>query len=437
MNSAENATVTVTVAPGDGRVARRANAVLFDPTGNNGDLIAAFDGATTDADAISAIKRQLMGSDFSLAPLSMITWHTGELNLMVWGDVAVHSSIPAAPMITGAGSASWVERRLGALELSDVTDIALWCGDDVDQATDLRLGIVRCGGVQVALETPTADHPSDVHEKPGFVAPSSELAGSPEAAPLVDEVEEEPEVVADQIDELADAESSSVMAPPGAGPPPPAFAPSLSSPPPPPPPQAPPPQAPTPPLSPPASAPSMPSPPTPASADTFASSEAVNGTGANDEPNGRGVGLVEAALCSSGHTNRPQSVVCATCGGSIGPDAPAVLVDQPTVGQLVFLDGQKIDVDGALVLGRRPSVEPGQAGTVAIDQAEVSRSHASIAVEGWAAFVTDLGSRNGTFVCPPDNPTPVRLEAGVQHLLEAGTTVHLGGSEASFTFVDS
>ena len=53
---------------------------------------------------------------------------------------------------------------------------------------------------------------------------------------------------------------------------------------------------------------------------------------------------------------------------------------------------------------------------------------------GLAVLLTDLGSRNGTYVCPPDSPVPIRLEEGVQHFLEDGTTVHLGGPDASFTF---
>ena len=56
-----------------------------------------------------------------------------------------------------------------------------------------------------------------------------------------------------------------------------------------------------------------------------------------------------------------------------------------------------------------------------------------IAVEGWSILLTDSGSRNGTFVVSPVDPTPVRLEAGVQHFLEHGTIVHLGAVEASFT----
>lgn len=430
MNSAENTTVTVTVAPGEGRVARRASAVLFDPTGNNSDLIAAFDAAPTDTDAISTVKRQLVDSDFTLSPVSMISWQSGELDLMVWGDVAMHSSVPAAPMITGAGSASWVERRLAALELGDVSDVALWCGDDVDEATDLRLGVVRCGGVRVTFENAIAGDVPAEHEQPGFVAPLSDLAPpEPVESSVPEDVIEEPATIIepDNSDAVALDSQNEEVDPFDVGEPsPPATA--LVQAPPPPPAAAMAPPAPPPPLVP---------PPPPAAAGAFAGANPADGSAPSDEPMARGVGLVEALVCASGHTNRPQSSECGTCSEPIGADAPAVLVDQPTVGQLVFLDGQKVEVDGALVLGRKPSVEPGEAGSIAIDQAEVSRSHASIAVEGWSAFVTDLGSRNGTFVCPPDNPAPVRLEAGVQHLLEVGTTVHLGGSEASFTFVAS
>ena len=146
------------------------------------------------------------------------------------------------------------------------------------------------------------------------------------------------------------------------------------------------------------------------------------------------LGLVEATMCERGHSNPPGASSCFSCGVSIGAEPNWTVIEQPTVGRLVFVDGQVIPIDRRIVIGRKPTVEEGHTLAVTIDQAEVSRSHATVTVEGWMVLLTDLGSRNGTYVCPPESSTPIRLDEGVQHFLEDGTTVHLGGPDASFTF---
>ncbi len=59
-----------------------------------------------------------------------------------------------------------------------------------------------------------------------------------------------------------------------------------------------------------------------------------------------------------------------------------------------------------LVLGR----EPGHPGT--IDDASVSRRHARLSWDGAAVFLSDLGSKNGTFVKGVRVSEPVALEDG-------------------------
>lgn len=99
-----------------------------------------------------------------------------------------------------------------------------------------------------------------------------------------------------------------------------------------------------------------------------------------------------------------------------------------------FADGNVVEIDKALVIGRKPAADPPVTHPVVVDHAEVSRSHVQVSLEGWAVLATDLGSRNGTWVIPPSDPTPVKLDTNVPYLLEHGTTVHLGGPEASFTY---
>jgi predicted component of type VI protein secretion system len=76
--------------------------------------------------------------------------------------------------------------------------------------------------------------------------------------------------------------------------------------------------------------------------------------------------------------------------------------------------GRQIELTGTVVIGREPSV------TVVLDDEQVSRRHARIAVEGGWAVVKDLGSTNGTHV----NEQPI---AEVRQL-EPGDTVRVGGT---------
>lgn len=105
-----------------------------------------------------------------------------------------------------------------------------------------------------------------------------------------------------------------------------------------------------------------------------------------------------------------------------------------SVGEIVFADGTAVAVDREIVLGRAPRGLEGEQLLVTVHHDAVSRSHAQITVTHTGLLLTDLGSRNGTWVYPPGHTTPTQLTAGTPHILEAGTTVHLAGPEASFTY---
>lgn len=93
---------------------------------------------------------------------------------------------------------------------------------------------------------------------------------------------------------------------------------------------------------------------------------------------------------------------------------------------LVTLAGDQVgkihDLKPRNVIGRRNDVD------ISLSDQEVSRKHAEIRVEGTQALVTDLGSRNGTFV----NDRPVQ-ELPLKH----GDLVRLGGGTVlKFTWGD-
>lgn len=111
-------------------------------------------------------------------------------------------------------------------------------------------------------------------------------------------------------------------------------------------------------------------------------------------------------------------------GGQAAPAAPSVVVVLP--------DGTREVLEGALVLGRSPSVSGVPAGqlprlvTISGGDQDISRSHVRIALEGGTVVVTDLHSRNGTSLVLPGGETQ-KLRAGEPTPIMTGTTIDLGG----------
>lgn len=117
-------------------------------------------------------------------------------------------------------------------------------------------------------------------------------------------------------------------------------------------------------------------------------------------------------------------------GGSRSGDAPTVAL--PTTRLVLELpDGRLEPLDGTVVIGRAPTAVPSggeipRLVAIAVDDPDISRSHARIAVEGGTAVVTDLGSRNGTIVRIPGHP-PRRLRDGEPTAVLPGTVIDFGG----------
>jgi pSer/pThr/pTyr-binding forkhead associated (FHA) protein len=85
---------------------------------------------------------------------------------------------------------------------------------------------------------------------------------------------------------------------------------------------------------------------------------------------------------------------------------PAPEVPPPVlVGREGVLEGQRITVEGDLLLGR-------EGADVILDDAEVSRQHALVRPVDGALEVTDLGSVNGTYVNGERIHEPTRLAGG-------------------------
>jgi hypothetical protein len=112
------------------------------------------------------------------------------------------------------------------------------------------------------------------------------------------------------------------------------------------------------------------------------------------------------------------------------PDATAVAAADPRFFVDLF-DGRREYLEPPIVVGRAPVASTTSRGpvprpiTVTSEEQDISRSHASIAVEGDSVVVTDLHSRNGTIVVLPGK-APQKLRQGEPTTVISGTVVDLG-----------
>jgi len=91
--------------------------------------------------------------------------------------------------------------------------------------------------------------------------------------------------------------------------------------------------------------------------------------------------------------------------------------------RLVWTGGRASLTDGEYVLGRDPGLE------LFLDSRDVSRRHARITIDGDAATIEDLESKNGTFV------SDRKLEAATR--LADGDTIRLGSFQLTFAAIRS
>ncbi|HEU4841676.1 MAG TPA: FHA domain-containing protein, partial [Ilumatobacteraceae bacterium] len=148
--------------------------------------------------------------------------------------------------------------------------------------------------------------------------------------------------------------------------------------------------------------------------------------------------LVEAKLCADGHANPPTAATCAVCAQFLAPGSSAVVhVPRPSLGQLQLDDGELIELDQELLVGRNPDRddEPARASMRRVKTLgeKVSRSHLEVRFQGWDVLVADAGSTNGTFVVPHPGGQVAALEPGRPQMIDPGAVVYFGSR--SFTLL--
>lgn len=143
---------------------------------------------------------------------------------------------------------------------------------------------------------------------------------------------------------------------------------------------------------------------------------------------------VDARVCSAGHLNEPSRATCALCDEDLdGTPRGLTPVGRPGKRMLVFDDGERLELDGDLVIGRNPDriAASANATPYVVNGDRVSRAHLILRVRGWNLLVEDCGSRNGSVLVPSEGRPPIALTAGSPVALESGASVYFGAK--SFT----
>lgn len=143
-----------------------------------------------------------------------------------------------------------------------------------------------------------------------------------------------------------------------------------------------------------------------------------------------------ARTCVDGHANPPSRETCGSCAHVLVGDAH--LVTRPSLGRFTLSNGQVVELDRPVVLGRRPRTTRAQSNdlprlvAVPSPEQDISRSHVEIQLEGWHVLVCDLNTTNGTTLLRPGQP-PRRLHPGEPAMVVSHDVVDVGDG-VTFTF---
>jgi FHA domain len=438
----------VGVASGSGVLARTTSALLFVPDVDPATadrLVATFfaaaaSAASDDDSIVDAVSAGAVEHPSGVTGFVLITW-ADQLRLVVLGPVEVRTDHAGLPMLSGTGSASWVERRI-RLDSSMVTVAA---GAVAAPTTDLQLGCVQAAGFTAAFTaktptvTPTIAEPRST--EPMTLTGSIPVPTTPvtdtnttiaapidgrRTAPPVDPTEPiggdrlaALRAAVRQHDQLVDADVATTAEP--------TIATTAGA--------VPMPAVPSPAPSRPVAdvddettlAPDDPDPDQPLSAREPAAQPADE-----DEDDEDRAPFVVAIRCSRGHVSPAHVAVCRVCGDLLDDSIAAESIRQPPLALLDLGGDQSMPIDRSLVLGRQPDLDAARAperarAVVIADEASVSRTHLRIDVEDWSLTVTDCGSRSGTAIVTRPGEEPRVLEPWMPYELAVGARLFLGG----------
>jgi FHA domain-containing protein len=158
----------LSVGPGEGRLARRADGLLFvdgRPDQQRWEpIIDAYLGAPAAGDAREAVTAAAVEAGFALDAFVMVAW-ADAIELLVLGAVEVRTDLPSVPVLSGTASATWVEHRVARPPAT----AQLAAGNPATAGTRLDAGAVAAGGFVLAL---VLDDP----QRPAWPAPDAPIA---------------------------------------------------------------------------------------------------------------------------------------------------------------------------------------------------------------------------------------------------------------------
>jgi hypothetical protein len=424
------------VAPGTGVLLRTPGALLFLTTADDraASLITAFLDAT-ESGAVEAVTEAATASRFDVPPFVLLGWSEpaagDHLHVVALGAVEVRTDHPSLPMVSGAGSGSWVERRLRL----DGSTVVVEVGPAADAASDLQLGRLAADGFTAEFRggarpaATTTDRPARPAAQPAVhgsmgATPEVDLGASEPAPPPAAAPAAQPTSIATAADPTGPiggdrlAALRAAMGATSAEPPSTATAPAPTSP-----------VATSAPTAPVVDdeitlAPDDPPPTVPEPDRSSIPDPAVAGP---DDA----APLISVVRCGRGHVNPVHVSVCRTCGDLLPIGAQPETIRQPPVA-LLDAGEETVPIDRTLVVGRRPDVDaaqaPDRARTIVIEgDGSVSRTHLRVDVEDWSLTVTDCGSRSGTAIVVRPGEEPRILEPWVSYELPVGARLFLGG----------
>jgi hypothetical protein len=404
-------TAALRLGPGSGVVCRRSDALLFAKSGDKV-LVDAFATSAPGAE-MQALASATVATGFDVGPFVCLTWDGG-LRVMAFGDIAVETDQASLPMLSGAGSRTWVEHTVALVGGTAVVEVT---GDATDPATDLVDGTVFAGAFRLELGGP-APHPTHPEQASG----ADETAPVPRVEPPP-EPPARPAATLDPDDPVAALAAIQAAAGGAAGEPlqPPVASPDPAS-------RADPDAALGPDDEPPDPDVTLPPPVSEVLLADVRGAETADGRSS----------LVDAKLCPSGHANPPTAATCAVCGAFLSPGSASVVhVPRPSLGRLRLDDGELVELDEELLVGRNPDrdADPSRARLRRLKTPgeKVSRTHLEVRFQGWDVLVADCGSTNGTFVMPSPGGQVAALEAGRAQMVEPGAVVYFGSR--SFTLL--
>ena len=398
----------VGVESASGLLARRADGLLFAA----GTMFAGWPQLLErflDADDVEAardaVTDAVVAASFAVDPFAMVTW-SDLVHVHVLGDISLTTDLPSLPMLSGRGSASWVEHRAPRT----TTECRLWLGVDPKPASDLGAGVVPADGFSLELE---AGSPAPARASTQSQRPASSPPAEPQPHALPD-LPVAPRGPTSGLEALhaatgGDWMEDSLGLPPlnDARP----LEPAVAS--------APPvsdfdPEITLEPLAVSVAAPEIDQTPAPVNA---------------ARPR-----TVQARRCPNQHVNPPTAALCRLCREPISPGEPLELVPQPALASLVLPDGRSVPIDGNLVIGRSPTApaarvtEPSALWPLDVGN-DVSRTHVVVRANGWVLEAVDCESSGQTVLVSAVAPhaEPTLLEPWVPHELAVGDVLYLGG----------